>query len=252
MKELFKLVKLNKTKPEAIEKLLKDNNIDINVKNGWGETLIYNCCKHAVNIELLDWLYDKGCDPNIINKKNFNSSNACLMWNHKKNFEHVLDWLKSKNIVPVKEYNNSPLIHNMIICYPEAKTLSWLKKHYDIDEQDSKGNTPLHMSVDQSTKHNSPIPCEWLCSNGANLNIKNNDGQTPLHLACFSGFSNCIKDLIEHGADINIKDNNNKTPLDILLDSAKDNSNNKNWSGDYVESKSIMLQKINSSIATSS
>ena len=74
------------------------------------ETLIYNCCKHAVNIELLDWLYEKKCDPTIVNKKGFNAFNACLEWNHKKNYEKVLDWLHSKNISIVPHYKNMPIL----------------------------------------------------------------------------------------------------------------------------------------------
>src|ERR1700744_5716653 len=110
--ELFKKVKLNKTKPLEIEELIKDG-IDINVLNGWGETLIYNCAKHAVNLELMEWLYQKGCDPNIINKKNLNAYDGCMRWNKKKNVSTVLTWLANKNIKFTKEYKDMPEIHNI-------------------------------------------------------------------------------------------------------------------------------------------
>jgi hypothetical protein len=84
--KLFKIVKLEKTKPEEVNILLQQYNIDINVKNAWGETLIYNCAKHSCNVELMNWLYEHGCDPSIVNNKKYNAFNACLEWNHKKNF----------------------------------------------------------------------------------------------------------------------------------------------------------------------
>jgi hypothetical protein len=52
----------------------------------------------------------------------------------------------------------------------------------------------------------------------ANINIKNNDGKTPLHIAVFTEKPSLIKKLIKRGADINIKDKNGKTPYDLALE----------------------------------
>ncbi len=48
---------------------------------------------------------------------------------------------------------------------------------------------------------------DFLIENGADVNVKDNNGETPLMAA--SAFSNCrvIKLLIEKGADVNAKDN---------------------------------------------
>ena len=241
-KILFKKVKLNKTKPDEIEKLIKDNNIDINIKNKWNETLIYNCCKHAVNIPLLDWLYEQGCDPRIVNIKNLNSFNAALQWNHKKNCCQVLDWLFGKGIKIKKYYDEYPDIHNIILCYPHTIVYEWIKTKYNLNEQDKDGNTPLHLSVHQKTDHNSPLPCKWLCENGADPNIMNNDGQTPLHIACFNRFSTCLKQLLKCGAHYKIKDNNGKTAYEILYESVDDKINRR-WPGRLDESLEVMKDK---------
>jgi hypothetical protein len=239
-KLLFKKVKLNKTTPEEIEQILTQNNIDINVTNGWNETLIYNCCKHAVNVKLLDWLYEKGCDPTIINNKKFNAFNACLEWNHKKSYDKVLDWLLAKNLVVEKYYKDKPIIHNMIICHGNDTSLPWIAKHYNVNEQDKDGNTALHMSVHQSTEHNSPTPCIWLCKNGAKVNTQNKDGDTPLHLACYSGFSNCIKTILEvKNCDYKIKNKAGKTAYDVLL-ASKDDGVYRKWGGDFNRSLEII------------
>lgn len=243
-KLLFKKVKLNKTTPEEINTLLKQHNIDINVTNGWNETLIYNCCKHAVNIKLLDWLYEKGCDPKIINSKELNAFNACLEWNHKKNYDKVLDWLLDKKITIEKFYKDKPILHNMIICHGNDTSLPWIAKHFDIDEQDKDGNTALHMSVHQGTEHNSPTPCIWLCEHGSNVNIQNNEGDTPLHLACYSGFSNCIKQILAaQNCDYTIKNNSEKTAYDVLVSSMNDGIYRK-WGGDFNKSLNVMKNYI--------
>jgi len=247
IKLLFKKVKLNRTVAAEIEQIITDNKIDINVKNAWKETLIYNCCKHAVNVPLLDWLYNKGCDPAIVNSKNLNAFDACLEWNHKKNHEKVLDWLFSKNIMVEKYYKDKPTIHNMIICYGNNSTLPWMAKHYDINEQDNDGNTALHMSVHQDTDHNNPAPCVWLCENGADVNICNKLGQTPLHLACYSGFSNCIATLVKSPlCNALIKDNNGNTPYRTLVN-AKNDGIVRKWPGDFEKSIKNMNEYLKNS-----
>lgn len=137
----------------------------------------------------------------------------------------------------------------MIICHGNESSLRWIIKRYDINETDTYGNTPLHISVSQCTDHNSPIPCKWLCNNGADINIQNINGQTALHLACYSGFSNCIKDILGTGkCNIDIKDNNGKTAYDVLISAMNDKTNRK-WEGDFNKSIDVMDQyKLNKNI----
>ncbi len=76
---------------------------------------------------------------------------------------------------------------------------------------------------------------------GANINIQNNDGLTPLHIASFNNAKDVAKLLIDNGADINIQHNDGWTPLDIakefnhreiieLLEKHKENTlSNSRW-----------------------
>ena len=48
---------------------------------------------------------------------------------------------------------------------------------------------------------------------GLGVNQKDNLGETPLHLAAFSGHIEVIDLLITHGADVRIKNKAGKTPL---------------------------------------
>jgi len=49
---------------------------------------------------------------------------------------------------------------------------------------------------------------------GANPNIQDNDGYTPLHSAAENCHVGVVRVLLDHGADPTIRDNEGRTPLD--------------------------------------
>jgi len=52
-----------------------------------------------------------------------------------------------------------------------------------------------------------------LLSKGADVNSRDNDGRTPLHLAYLSGHVQVAELLLSKGADVNSKDNDGRTPI---------------------------------------
>ena len=50
---------------------------------------------------------------------------------------------------------------------------------------------------------------------GADVNVKDARGMTPLHLATSNGQKEIVEPLIAAGADVNAKMNNGMTPLDV-------------------------------------
>ncbi|MEH6937148.1 ankyrin repeat domain-containing protein [Bacillus sp. JJ664] len=72
-------------------------------------------------------------------------------------------------------------------------------------------NTALHASI-AGAKSIETIEC--LLLNGADCNIKDSEGHTPLHIAAFEGSISIAKLLIGNGAKI-YKSNAGKTPLHI-------------------------------------
>ena len=58
---------------------------------------------------------------------------------------------------------------------------------------------------------------EHLIAEGANLNCKDDIGQTPLHAAADRGWEDLVRRLLDLGADLDIEDFAGDTALDIAL-----------------------------------
>jgi ankyrin repeat protein len=105
----------------------------------------------------------------------------------------------------------------------------------DITVQDRLGSSPLHIALDggidgavqlllDHRTHGNRINISLCISN-----VKDKQGQTPLHQAVIFDRYEDIKILLDHGADINIKDRDGFTPFDMA------NEVTKNFINGYFE-----------------
>jgi ankyrin repeat protein len=91
----------------------------------------------------------------------------------------------------------------------------------DINASDELWRTPLHcVSGDHTFKGSSVI--RLLLEHGADVNVQNQAGWTPLHEASFNGELEVVGVLLEHGADVEAKDYNGETALQIAVDEGHD------------------------------
>ena len=79
----------------------------------------------------------------------------------------------------------------------------------DINAKDKDGNTALHIAVAQGNKKE----VEVLLSKGADVNAKDKLGNMPLHRALARRSREIIELLLSRGAHVNAKDQNNNTAL---------------------------------------
>jgi ankyrin repeat protein len=60
-----------------------------------------------------------------------------------------------------------------------------------------------------------PKTIERLLEAGANLNVRDKEGQTPLYKAAKFGYSKTVEKLLDSGANPNLEDKDGKTALDV-------------------------------------
>jgi cytohesin len=91
-----------------------------------------------------------------------------------------------------------------------ASTL--IKYGADVEVKDKDQRTPLHLAVIS----NNTRMVEFLLSHGGNAETYDKDQRTPLLDAVSKGRHNSIvKELLKHGADVNARDEKQKTPLHL-------------------------------------
>ena len=196
---------------ENISKLLIEKGADMNIKNRWGETPLYQAI--LMNIETIAIkLIVKGADPNV---KDY-YGNTPLHKATKNNLKNISRLLISKGVdLNIEDYyGQRPLIYatknNMTIV---SKLLIQKGVDVNIKYKSSCGRTPLHFAVENNMENIVRILIDY----GANLNIKNKWGETPLFYAIEKKHNKIAKLLISKEADINIKNDKGQTPLDLML-----------------------------------
>ncbi|RXG69859.1 Ankyrin-3 [Armadillidium vulgare] len=85
-----------------------------------------------------------------------------------------------------------------------------LKNNADIHCKSYMGSSCLHFAANFRGNENS---IRKLCSQGLDVNAKDNNNKTALHLASYFGNSQIVKELLNHNAVIDVKESNGFTPL---------------------------------------
>jgi ankyrin repeat protein len=88
-----------------------------------------------------------------------------------------------------------------------------------VDTQNEAGNTLLILAVSRKHTEATRKVIKALIENGANVEVHNDNGETPLYWAACSFFGEdpeLVQFLINKGADVNRQDNYSKTPLHVV------------------------------------
>ena len=80
-----------------------------------------------------------------------------------------------------------------------------------------EGNSVLHIA----TMENLPELVKYFTDKGANVNIQNLNGDTPLHISAREHFDACTLILLKAKASLDIPNNNNKIPFDYFNEDRK-------------------------------
>lgn len=130
-----------------------------------------------------------------------------LIFNHR--ISHISRIVLSKNkaIYAAQDRERTTALHDAVAQKRSEVVLELLKGGADIDAQDDKGNTPLHLSRWQKEM------VQLLLDHKANVDAVNKSGKTTLFCASREGHFEVVKTLVLGGADVNLPDDLGNMPL---------------------------------------
>ena len=203
------------TKDKAVFDFFLGRGVDIDQVNADGNTAFLNAVS-GNNLEIAKYLFPKVGDMDHKNKKGYSALTFAILNKQPEFFDFLISKGADVSLID-KEGNN--LAYYAFKSYDPAKSELFLKtlesKGIDLARTQGRGNTLFHLAIDESS--------DSLLSKAKELNVdinqKNDDGLTPLHLAAMKGKDETmLKWLLANGADKGILTDFEESAFDLATE----------------------------------
>ncbi|WP_406655755.1 ankyrin repeat domain-containing protein [Methanolobus sp. ZRKC2] len=204
--------------------MLLENNADVNAKNSEGKTPLHASTTWGEKDTAL-LLLKNGANVSSVDNSGKTSLHLVAARDHIEFAELLMDY--DADINAVDDQGATPLHYSSHLGNLEITRL-FINSGANIHASGEVG-TPLLVAA--SSLHDLGYTSNWdeiesekvkiiklLIENGADVNVINSEGETPLHLAAGSGSLKIVKLLIENGGDVNALDNKMNTPLHFVVE----------------------------------
>ena len=203
---------------DNILNILLDNKANTNVKNEHGRTPLHLICIEG-STKSVEKLIKMGAD---VNAEDTDGMTPLALCKSQENIEILLRSITNINVKDTKDTKGRTLLH--LMCIKDvSKSLSYLyitdsvkeliKRGADVNAKDNNGNTPLYFASSGIIG----LLVEELIIAGADVNIENNEGNTALIIAVANAKNDNIINLLNARPDINHINKNGDTALHIAV-----------------------------------
>ncbi|KAJ3431326.1 ankyrin repeat ph and sec7 domain containing protein secg-related [Anaeramoeba flamelloides] len=194
---------------ELIRHLLElGANPNLTTSSGW-TPLHYLCEFPNKDTTILQLLLENGANPNIPNSMDWTPLHcACSSQSRNPDFETIKLMISKVANVSVKTKSGWTALH--LICeahvpnYEIAKML--IKNGADVNSKNEQGQTVVHLlSEPRDNSTNAGKILKIVLEKGANPNVLNTNGFSPLHLVCFSQKKKIDYQILKILTDFNVE-----------------------------------------------
>ena len=208
--------------PEAkrsvlFEQLLKYG-ADVNAQDNYGETAVHIAARIGMGADIIQKLVDAGADPNERNKK---GQTPLMLAVERNQLEQAKVFIRLGANIHDQDNDGISSFMRAIDLGLDAVKLMVNKKNIAV--RDSLGRTPLHIAV---IKNSSLDIISYLLGEGSEINTRDKDGNSPLHVAVQNNYKDSGLILISNGADIFLTNNAGESPLRLSYNL---NSGREDW-----------------------
>uniref|UniRef100_A0ABD2XIA6 PRANC domain-containing protein n=1 Tax=Trichogramma kaykai TaxID=54128 RepID=A0ABD2XIA6_9HYME len=213
------------------------NRVDVNYTDQTGLTHFHVACKYSNCVEMVQRFLQHGVDSNLLWRETLDSPlHVAVRYGNGATFELLMRSNAEPNLANAKQCR--PLHELCTKNYPAGRDVAALfdlgiryNRPLDVDPRDGSGNTPLHLAIKISAASGTlnDTAVEILLRNGADPNVPDNTGCTPLHYVSTGRRSFELANLLIQWSradhlplQINARDSSGNTPL---LNALKHNRN---------------------------
>jgi ankyrin len=213
--------------PEAVAGII-DLGADVNVKDGTGETALHWAARHD-GTEAAQVLLNHGARLDLFaairlgmldDVNRFIDADPSLAKSKHPNGMGTLHWSLAIEGWEGVTASEGMRRENARAALPKVREVL-LKNGADVNMKDANGYTPLHYAAGNWRGE----ALAWLLDNGADPNAKTTYGSTALHRAMppsgvfmAEGCAWLVKMLLDHKADPNVSDKSGETPLHVAAE----------------------------------
>ena len=151
----------------------------------------------------------------FLNIQDLDGNTPLLYAAYRGNLKIIQNLINNGSIIDCTSKNGLNLIH-MAAQGNNPNIIIFFKEKYkfNINKKDNNGNTPLHWAC-YSNAENS---IDFLLSFVSDVNVKNNNGQTPLHICVLTENIRNIRKILKKGGDIYEEDNLKRNSLKLAME----------------------------------
>lgn len=223
------LKRKSKLSDESVQTIFKQKNFEF---DEYSTSILRNLLAHDFidihhgseynKYDLINVLLACNADPNIRNSRNetvshivssdkFNQGHGNTKFAYRTEYVEKLGISGISNKQPVKILDK-----NYYEGFKKSvSTITNLRNYgVDFEVKDNEGNTPLHNAAKYDYIYNK-ISIKELLKSRMNVNLQNNNGYTPLHYACLNGNFTAVLELLKSTLNLELKTTNGDTALNI-------------------------------------
>ncbi|XP_023316496.1 homeobox protein Wariai-like [Trichogramma pretiosum] len=206
---------------KVVELLLR-HGADPNLAVGDGSAPLHLVCRKANQASVFAKMLLEIDDVRVDAQDKLGNTpfHLALRYGNKKLFEPLLRRMSDPNLADVEGLTPLHIICQKFNNDDHLRLFFRMNDDYErsvrVNAQDSSGNTPLHLALSDGRMSVSKL----LMARGADPNVANGDGVTPLHLICQKDDSDSLMETLyeicdeaERKVQANAWDNANRTPL---------------------------------------